>query len=184
MQLFLLSIQFAESIYNVPRVQSQHMGDELYDTPRASVGSAMSADAAINAGIYHVPRTLMHEPLEETGERKISVESQYLLGANPLSMFSSPRASMSPDEEGIYDHPFDIIDMEIYDYPPDAAELGIYDSDYDRRNSSVSATSSELPWSEAGQKEPVPASSVPPVPSSARPAMMCTVAPNTEVGTE
>lgn len=177
-----LSLQFAESIYSIPRSYTQDGGDELYDIPRGSMAS-MSSDAAIDAGIYRVPRSLMLESYEDTGsaERKESHDTQYLLGENPLNIYSYPRSSMSPEEEGIYDHPLDIIDMEIYDYPPDASELGIYDSEYnDPRNSSVSAGSSELVWSEGGTYEHSKTPSVPPVPNSARPTISSFVGPNVE----
>lgn len=165
-------LQFADSIYSVPRSVLQGGGDELYDIPRGSI--AMSADAAIDAGIYNVPRSLMVEPFEETGpaEQKDTLETQDFLGENPLSIYNYPRASMSPDEEGIYDDPLDIIDMEIYDYPPDASELGIYDSEYNsQRNSSVSAASSDFVAPEGAPNEHWKFLSVPPVPSSSRPVI-------------
>ena len=142
-----------------------------------NLSNSMSSKAAIDAGIYHVPRSLLMEPDEDTGleDRKISMESQqYLLGDDPLGIYNYPRANMSPDEEGIYDHPLDIIDMEIYDYPPDVSEFGMFgDSEHNSlRNSSISAASNDLLSSEGGLNELLKVPDVPPVPSSTRPAML------------
>ena len=49
-----------------------------------------------------------------------------LHAANPFDIYDIPRpVSLSPDEEGIYDDPLDIVDLEIYDYPPDVMEFGL-----------------------------------------------------------
>ena len=158
--------QFADSIYSVPRTLAQST-DELYDVPRGSM--ALSADAAIDAGIYSVPRALLEGHME-TESTMVQEESQNLFPES-FNLYNFPRGHVSPDDEGIYDDPLDIVDMEIYDYPPDAAELGL-ETDYNAyRNSSVSATSSELILSDSAPADPPKVEAVPPVPSSSRPRL-------------
>ena len=155
----------------MPRTLTQGGGDELYDVPRGSMAipSAMSADAAIDAGIYSVPRALMEGHLET--ESACQDESQSLL-QETFNIYNFPRASISPDEEGIYDDPLDIMDMEIYDYPPDAAELGIDTSEYNAyRNSSVSAASSDVILSDSCPTDQPKVEAVPPIPRTSRPRL-------------
>ncbi len=159
-------------MYSVPRTLTQGCSEELYDVPRGSMAlpSSMSVNAAIDAGIYSVPRALLEGHLEP---ETISVQSE---SGNSFpesyNIYNFPRGSISPDDEGIYDDPLDIVDMEIYDYPPDAAELGILDtSEYNSyRDSSVSATSSEFMTSDVGSVEHLK-TEVPPVPSTSRPRL-------------
>ena len=163
--------------------------NQVYDTPRGNstfVQSVpMSPDAAIDAGIYNVPRSLMMQDVRSSEERLI--EAQYLLGVNPLDIYDFPRASMSPDEEGIYDDPLDIVDMEIYDYPPDANELGLEDSGLgigDCTRSSTISMSSEVSQTdrESSTLSGINWSTlaVPPLPSSARPSIAISIGSNSD----
>ena len=145
-------------MYNVPRALFS-ADPQLYDTPRGNPAVSMTPDAAIDSGIYNVPRALFMEPLDDA---RIAEDTQYLLGSNPLDIYDYPRVSISPDEEGIYDDPLDIIDMEIYDYPPDASELGIEEFPSESSRSSTVTISSEQYW-----RSPV----VPPIPRGARPSV-------------
>lgn len=134
------------------------MDPQLYDTPRGTAATSpfMTPDAAIDSGIYNVPRSILMQPLDDSRSSAME-DMQYLLGGNPLDIYDYPRVSISPDEEGIYDDPLDIIDMEIYDYPPDASELGIeeFPSHYHKGDSCENHISA-----------------VPPLPSSNRPPVM------------
>lgn len=145
------------------------MDSQLYDTPRGNSASPfMTPDAAIDSGIYNVPRTLMMQSLDDT--RLPAVEdAQYLLGSSPLDIYDYPRVSISPDEEGIYDDPLDIIDMEIYDYPPDASELGL-EEEFSYQSSRSSSTISEYAQSNSANMSSHNPPTVPPLPSGARPS--------------
>ena len=144
---------------------------QLYDTPRGnsaiSHSAAMTPDAAIDSGIYNVPRNLLMQPFDDA--KSTSEDASYLLGGNPLDLYDYPRVSISPDEEGIYDDPLDIVDMEIYDYPPDASELGLDDFGVTISESSILAKPSEFTQSH------IDSLAVPPLPSSARPSMNLSV---------
>ncbi len=92
----------------------------------------MSSEAAIDSGLYSVPRVLlMEDPVPHT--ILAAHGQQFHIGGNPFDTYAVPRPiSMSPDEdeEGIYDNPFDVVeDMEIYDYPPDVSDLSIFGLD-------------------------------------------------------
>lgn len=152
---------------------------QLYDTPRGnpalSHSAAMTPDAAIDSGIYNVPRNLLMQPFDDA--KSTSEDASYLLGGNPLDIYDYPRVSISPDEEGIYDDPLDIVDMEIYDYPPDVSELGLDDFGVtvsESSRSSILATSSEFTSSH------IDSVAVPPLPSSARPSMNLSVGSNSD----
>lgn len=143
----------------------------------------MTPDAAVDAGIYNVPRALLMTPVDDSKKTTTSDDDpQYLLGANPLDIYDYPRVSLSPDDDGIYDDPLDIVDMEIYDYPPDASELGIEDptlSVSESKRSSTAAGSGELAESNRGSFFAIDNSlAVPPLPSSARPSMAFTTEDN------
>ena len=136
----------------------------------------MTPDAAIDAGIYNVPRSLMQS--DDSRMPTSEDDPQYLLGANPFDIYDYPRVSMSPDEEGIYDDPLDIVDMEIYDYPPDASELGLEDVNLnmlpESSRTSMSTVSGEYPQNDRGNLD---SSIVPPLPISARPSAILSAEP-------
>ena len=162
----------------MPRALTDSDG-QLYDTPRGTPHPvAMTPEAAVDAGIYNVPRNLMMTPYDDSRQVPSEEDAQYLLGTNPLDIYDYPRVSISPDEEGIYDDPLDIIDMEIYDYPPDASELGIEDPfASESARSSTATVSGEFALSDRGSFisttdwNPLV---VPPLPVTARPAMPLT----------
>lgn len=140
----------------------------------------MTPDAAIDAGIYNVPRSLIMQQFNDTRLLTTSDDdAQYLLGSNPLDIYDYPRVSVSPDEEGIYDDPLDIIDMEIYDYPPDASELGLEDSTSESTRSSTATMSGEFVQTDRGNfvsaSDNWKALPVPPLPSNVRPSSFLTV---------
>ncbi len=91
-----------------------------------------------------------------------------------------PRVSISPDEEGIYDDPYDILDMEIYDYPPDVSDLASFleNSGLDTEPSSVRASTitvgSEVTdrTSSTISEDSWRTMSLPPLPPGARPFSM------------
>lgn len=156
---------------------------QLYDTPRGnpalSHSAVMTPDAAIDSGIYNVPRNLLMQPFDDA--KSTSEDTNYLLGGNPLDLYDYPRVSISPDEEGIYDDPLDIVDMEIYDYPPDASELGLDDFGVtvsESSGNSILATSSDYTQSHIGSCDSL---SVPPLPSSARPSMNLSISDEIQV---
>lgn len=133
----------------------------------------MTPDAAVEAGIYNVPRTLMMDSYNDSRYSTTSKEDpQFLIDGNPLDIYDYPRVSISPDEEGIYDDPLDIVDMEIYDYPPDASELGL---DYPDWNTSESKRRNTIgDYSQTYQRDfdVLKDQSIPPLPSSARPSLI------------
>lgn len=140
----------------------------------------MTPDAAIDAGIYNVPRTLMMPSFDDSRQTTTEEDAQYLLGGNPLDIYDYPRVSISPDEEGIYDDPLDIVDMEIYDYPPDASELGLEDMSFsvntsDSTRSSTATASGEFAQNDRGSfiatSDNWNSLVVPPLPNSARPSL-------------
>ena len=165
--MYALLTQFGDSIYNVPRPLS--LVSQMCDLP-SGASPAMTPDAAIDAGIYNVPRNLMMDSLDDS-RSSAHEDSQYLIGGNPLDIYDYPRVSISPDEEGIYDDPLDIVDMEIYDYPPDAGDLGLEYADWNTpenpRRSAVSAYQEDFMSSGNLKSQPVP-----PPPSSARPPIV------------
>ena len=126
------------------------MDGSVYDIPPARTGPpaatpvppSISAEAAIESGLYSVPRTLLNA--SEEGAQQLPPPPP-----NPFDIYDIPRSSMSPDmedEEGIYDVPLDILDFEIYDYPPDVMEFGLVgdpvDSGLDTtRNSTITVSS-------------------------------------------
>lgn len=183
--------QFIDSIYNVPRTMPHDA--QLYDTPRGNSVllnlTSMTADAAIDAGIYNVPRTLMMNPSDEAGVSTTAEDAQYLFGGNPLDIYDYPRVSISPDEEGIYDDPLDIVDMEIYDYPPDASELGVDGSlCFNSSRSSTVTMSGEFAQTEGGNfvvsGEDLKTTAVPPLPTNnARPSVVLSHADDNQVCT-
>lgn len=156
--------QVSDSLYNVPRTLFP-MDSQLYDTPKGNPSISMTPDAAIDSGIYNVPRDLFMETFDDT---RIAEDTKYLLGSNPLDIYDYPRVSISPDEEGIYDDPLDIMDMEIYDYPPDASELGFEEFTSESSRSSTITVSSD--FDSRNSREYWPSSAVPPLPSGARPS--------------
>lgn len=94
---------------------------------------------------------------------------------NPFDLYDVPRSVLLQynlaDEEGIYDEPPDIGDLEIYDYPPDvAADSG--ESGYcgSVRSSMISLdeTGSPSSW---GADQAWKSSTLPPIPTSARPSI-------------
>lgn len=111
-----------------------------YDFPRGTPGSSArlstatgtapptSTAAAAAAGIYNIPRAILVEDAS-TPEQSTAAgppDSTPRSVVNPFELYDVPRpTSMSPDEEGIYDDPLDIVDLEIYDYPPDAMEFAL-----------------------------------------------------------
>ena len=123
------------------------MDGSVYDVPPARTGPpvppaipGMTPEAAIESGLYSVPRALLNAS-EEAAQQLPPPPP------NPFDIYDIPRSSMSPDmedEEGIYDVPLDILDFEIYDYPPDVMELGLdpVDSGLDTtRNSTITVSS-------------------------------------------
>lgn len=124
------------------------MDGSVYDIPpgrpgpptAATLPPGLSAEAAIESGLYSVPRALFNAS-EEAAQQLPPPPP------NPFDIYDIPRSSMSPDmedEEGIYDVPLDILDFEIYDYPPDVMELGLepLDSGLDTtRNSTITVSS-------------------------------------------
>lgn len=156
--------QLVDSIYNVPRPLS--VESQTYGT---SIGSAvMTPNAAIDAGIYNVPRNLLMDDSRFSG---VHEDAHFSIDGDTLDLYDYPRVSMSPDEEGIYDDPLDIVDMEIYDYPPDASELGLEYSDW--------ITSESMRRNTVGESIPVDLvpsdnwkdQAVPPLPNTSRPAL-------------
>ena len=143
--------RYGDSIYKAPRPTS--MEGSVYDIPPARVGPpppplipGMSAEAAIESGLYSVPRNLLNG--HEEGAQQLPPPPP-----NPFDIYDIPRTSMSPDmddEEGIYDVPLDILDFEIYDYPPDVMELGLepVDSGLDTTRSSTITVSSDYTLTE------------------------------------
>ena len=120
------------SVYDVPRM------NPLVATP--SVVSPMTAQAAIDSGLYSVPRDLLAQEAPHSVVATQGMQS-YNTG-NTFDIYDVPRhTSISPDEEAIYDDPYDIMDMEIYDYPPDATELLLWeDSGLDTTDSARNST--------------------------------------------
>ena len=131
--------------------------------------SVMSAQAAIDSGLYSVPHSLL-----------AAQHPQPYLSGNPYDLYDVPRPmSMSPDEgEAIYDDPFDIIDMEIYDYPPDAIDaynatvLGPSVTDSARSSTVLSGDfASTDQASSAVSDDTWKTMTLPPLPTSVRPSM-------------
>ena len=156
--------QLADSIYNVPRPLS--VEGQMYGTPRSS--AVMTPNAAIDAGIYNVPRNLLMDDPRFSG---VPEDAHFSIDGDTIDLYDYPRVSMSPDEEGIYDDPLDIVDMEIYDYPPDASDLGLEYSDWNipenmRRNTVGESIPVDLVPSENWKDQ-----AVPPLPNSSRPAL-------------
>lgn len=123
------------SMYDVPRMHP------LAATPSVvSPMSPMTAQAAIDSGLYSVPRDLLAVEPPQSVVATQGMQS-YNTG-NAFDIYDVPRhTSISPDEEAIYDDPYDIMDMEIYDYPPDATELLLWeDSGLDTTDSARNST--------------------------------------------
>ena len=123
------------SVYDIPPVPR-------VGPPAPPLPSTISAEAAIESGLYSVPRALLNA--SEEGAQSLPPPPP-----NPFDIYDIPRASISPDledEEGIYDVPLDILDFEIYDYPPDVMELGLdpLDSGLDSTRNSTITVSSEF----------------------------------------
>lgn len=87
----------------------------------------MATSTALSAGIYNTPRAIFVEDASTPEPAAAGTPPDPLpRSVNPFDLYDIPRpTSMSPDEEGIYDDPLDIVDLEIYDYPPDAMEFGL-----------------------------------------------------------
>jgi len=125
------------AVLNAPRPLPH---PSVYDVPRMLPASAtsgvtpMTVEAAIDVGLYSVPRALMTE--EEPHSVVAAQGMQFYPTANPFDIYDVPRhISISPEEEAIYDDPFDVMDMEIYDYPPDVSDLPWEDSGFDTTDS-------------------------------------------------
>ena len=143
------------AVLNSPRPLSDAT---MYDIPRTlpvGTGSGltpMTVEAAIDSGLYSVPRALM---TEEEPHSAVPVQGmQYYPTSHPFDIYDVPRhLSISPDEEAIYDDPFDVMGMEIYDYPPDVSDLPWDDSGFDTtesaRNSTVTLSSEYTVTSQA-----------------------------------
>jgi hypothetical protein len=130
---------------------------QFYDTPRGNPVVSLTPDS----GIYNVPRALFTETVDD------AENAQYILGSNPVDIYDYPRVSLSPDEEGIYDDPFDIVDMEIYDYPPDASQITFEEFISEGLQSGANSTPREFearPSREMWQSPELPA-----LPSGVRP---------------
>ena len=150
-----------------------------------------SAQVAVDTGLYSVPRPSISEG---TPHSVLSTNgSLFYMSGNPFDIYDVPRPiSISPDqdEEGIYDDPLDIWDMEIYDYPPDVANLGLEEpppppphAGDSARNSTISLIS-EVPSSDRGSstmsEDSWQSFSLPIVPSSARPLATMSMASSEE----
>lgn len=153
----------------------------LYDIPR---GNQPATLPPMDNGLYSVPRSI---PVEDAPPALFSVQGmQFYTTGNPFDLYDVPRpTSMSPDEEGIYDDPFDIIDMEIYDYPPDVGDLGLQDSGLDSARNSMLTTATDFTTpdraSSAYSDDSWKTMSLPPLPNSARPSMVFSVASSDEL---
>ncbi len=93
---------------------------------------------------------------------------------NVSDIYDVPRASVSPDEEGIYDDPYDILDMEIYDYPPDVTDLyrfleesSLDTPEHSTRASTITVTTDRT--SSTISEDSWRTMSLPPLPPGARP---------------
>lgn len=105
----------SESHYNVPRAILAP--DETSQAPTSSAVHILTADDAINSGIYSIPRSL---PVLDASTFSVQGQS-FSLSADPFAQYDVPRPiGLTSDEEAIYDYPENVVDMEIYDYPPDA----------------------------------------------------------------
>ena len=159
------------SVYDIPRMH-----------PMASMPSGvppvspMTAQDAIDSGLYSVPRALL---AEEAPHLLVATQGmQSFATGNTFDIYDVPRhTSISPDEEAIYDDPYDIMDMEIYDYPPDATELLWEDSGLDTTDSARNSTitmSSEYTVadrvSQAMSDDSWKTMSLPRIPASPRPS--------------
>lgn len=162
-----------DSIYSIPRASILSVDDQESNTVGIishAQSTPMTADAAVDAGIYNVPRSLIQLTEESQFSSFEEMDSQ-----NPFDIYDYPRASMSPDEEGIYDDPLDIVDMEIYDYPPDVIEIA--SEQYGLAANENIASSRERievtndDWTNL---------SGPPLPNSARPSMSLSFASNSD----
>ena len=164
-------LQIAEGIYNVPRVSADATMYPARGLPPMPPmhPNIMSAQAAIDSGVYSVPHSVLAAP-----------NPQSYPSGNSYDLYDVPRPmSMSPDDgEAIYDDPFDIIDMEIYDYPPDAIDA--YNAEVSGLSIAGSARNSTALSSDFASTDR--ASSVfsdeiwktmtlPPLPTSGRPSM-------------
>lgn len=138
----------SESHYNVPRTilapeQASHAGT----VPTLQI---LSADDAINSGIYSAPRSV---PVSKTSTFSVHGQS-FSLSADPFAQYDVPRpVCITPDEEAIYDYPENVVDMEIYDYPPDALSFlppppEMYPNTLDSSRNSVITLTSEFASSE------------------------------------
>ncbi len=97
-----------------------------------------------------------------------------LHAGNVSDIYDVPRASISPDEEGIYDDPYDILDMEIYDYPPDVTDLyrfleesSLDTPEHSTRTSTITVTTDRT--SSTISEDSWRTMSLPPLPPGARP---------------
>ena len=98
-----------------------------YDVPSNLLATPLSPPDSGGSSVYNTPRSVF----QDNSSRESTVSSDTsrfsMMTENPFDIYDYPRSSLaiSPDDEGIYDIPPDIGDMEIYDYPPDASELGL-----------------------------------------------------------
>ena len=174
----IFSPQMRDAVTTAPRPISDA---SLYDIPR---GNQPATLPPMDNGLYSVPRSI---PVEDAPPALFSVQGmQFYTTGNPFDLYDVPRpTSMSPDEEGIYDDPFDIIDMEIYDYPPDVGDLGLQDSGLDSARNSMLTTATDFTTpdraSSAYSDDSWKTMSLPPLPNSARPSMVFSVASSDEL---
>ena len=152
--------------------------------PHLPPAPTMSAEMAIDTGIYSVPRSTLFVP-EVGGSPAMTPQGMapyYHPLGNMADIYDIPRSSMSPDEEGIYDDPYDILDMEIYDYPPDANELnryledsGLDTTEHSTRTSTITMTSDYAPTDRTSStlsEDSWKTMSLPPLPPGVRPYSM------------
>lgn len=161
-------------------------GNEMHllQTPTLShlpPAPTMSTEMAIDKGIYSVPRSTLFVGDEIVGVPQ-GTDPYYNPTGSTDNIYDIPRSSMSPDEEGIYDDPFDILDMEIYDYPPDANELdryledsGLDTTEHSTRTSTITMTSDYAPTDRTSStlsEDSWRTMSLPPLPGGVRPYSM------------
>ena len=171
--------QVSDGHYNTPRTI---MGAE--QAPQAPAIQILSAEEAIDSGIYSIPRSL---PVLDSSTFSVQGQS-FVLSGDPFAQYDVPRpVSLTPDEEAIYDYPENVVDMEIYDYPPDA--IPFLPEDVSRtstdsvRNSVVTLTSEYAPSERASVAIPEDWCHLPPPPASlslSRPSMAISTASSDE----
>lgn len=170
----------SESHYNVPRTI---LAPE--EASQASALQILSADDAINSGIYSAPRSI---PVSDASTFSVHGQS-FSLSADPFAQYDVPRpVCLTPDEEAIYDYPENVVDMEIYDYPPDALSFlppppDMYPNPIDSSRNSVITLTSEFASSERSSLALPEDWNLPPPPvslSSSRPSIAISTASSDE----